>query len=186
MAADQLGGDRLDDPAEVEPALFFRHSGVKYDLKQEIAELVAQVRIVAALHGVGDLVGFLEGEGDDGLERLLEIPGASRPRGAQRRHDFEEAIDVARRLHVGGSALGAREEIGARTSPPRECVRARARSPRGPSACRRPACSPAGLRRDGKCPPAPARKCGRRRPCRRRRSPRSQNPWRRRTTSPCR
>ena len=46
---------------------------------------------------VGDLIGFLDRVGRDGREILLEVPRAARARRAQRRHDREQALDVAGR-----------------------------------------------------------------------------------------
>ena len=77
MAADQLGGDRLDDAAEVEQAGLLGHAGMKDDLQQEVAELLAQILGVAALDGVGDLVGFFDRVGRDRGEGLLEVPGTA-------------------------------------------------------------------------------------------------------------
>ena len=77
MAADQLGGDRLDDVAEIEQARLLRHPGVEDDLQQEVAEFVAQIFGVAALDRVGDFVGLFEREGGDRGEGLLEVPRAA-------------------------------------------------------------------------------------------------------------
>ena len=43
MAADKLGGDRLDHAAEIEHARLFRHPRVKDDLQQQVAEFLAQI-----------------------------------------------------------------------------------------------------------------------------------------------
>ena len=80
MAADQLGGDGLDHVAEVEGALLLRHAGMEDDLQQQVAEFVLEVGEVAAGDGVGHLIGFLERIGRDGLEVLLEVPGAAASR----------------------------------------------------------------------------------------------------------
>ena len=69
------------------------------DLEQEVAELVAQILGVAALDRIGDLVGLLDRIGGDGGEALLEVPRAAAFGVAQRRHDLDQAADVARRLH---------------------------------------------------------------------------------------
>ena len=95
VPADHLGGDGLDDAAEVECALLLRHLRVEHDLQQQVAELVAQIDQIAARNRVGHLVGLLERVGGDGLEILLEIPGAAGDRRPQRRHDFEQPGDVA-------------------------------------------------------------------------------------------
>ena len=43
---------------KLERALLLRHAGVKNDLQQEVAELLAQISEIAARDGVGDLVGL--------------------------------------------------------------------------------------------------------------------------------
>ena len=60
MAPHQLFRDRLNHVAEIEPAGFLGHSGVKHDLEQNVAQLVAQVVKIAARNGVGDLIGLLD------------------------------------------------------------------------------------------------------------------------------
>ena len=54
-----------------------RHARVIDDLQQEIAELVLEVGEIAALDGVGDLVGFLDRVGRDGLETSARDPTGS-------------------------------------------------------------------------------------------------------------
>ena len=80
MAADELGGDRLDDAAEIEQPRLLRHAGVKDDLQQQIAELVAQIRDLAALDRVGDLIGFLDRDRGRSTRRSARGPTDSRPR----------------------------------------------------------------------------------------------------------
>ena len=57
--------------------LLARHLRMEHDLEQQIAELVLEVREVAALDRIGDLVRLLEGVGRDAREGLLAIPGAA-------------------------------------------------------------------------------------------------------------
>ncbi len=99
MAADQLARDALDDVAEIERAGLLGHPGMEHDLEQKVAELVLEVEKIAARDRVGDLIGFLDRVGRDGREILLEVPRAARARRAQRRHDREQALDVAGRMH---------------------------------------------------------------------------------------
>src|SRR5207249_1714066 len=49
---------------------------------------------------LGHLIGFLDGVGGDAGKILLEVPGASRDRRAQRRHHLDQAKNVAGRFHV--------------------------------------------------------------------------------------
>ena len=104
MTANELGRDRLDDPAEIKEPGLLRHARVKDHLKQEIAEL-SRKSSVARVDRVGDLVGFLERVGGDRGEGLLDVPGAAGYRIAQRRHDVDKALNVARRLHGKGQKL---------------------------------------------------------------------------------
>src|SRR5271154_4444782 len=181
MPTDQLGGDRLDHVAEFEAALLFRHTGVEDDLQQEIAEFVAQIREIAALDRVGDFIGFLEREGDDRGEGLFEVPRTAGPTGPQRRHDFDQASNFARRLHFKKAPPLARARSAGRRPRTAHLLTAKARSPRGPWAYPRRACSHAGPRPDARCRRGRARRYVRTRPCRRRRWRRSRSPWRRRT-----
>ncbi len=47
------------------------------DLQQQVAQFVLQVVHIAALDGVGYLVGFFDGVGRDGREGLLPVPRAA-------------------------------------------------------------------------------------------------------------
>ena len=128
MAADHLARDRLDDAAEVEAPFLLRHPRMKDHLQQQVAEFVAQVAEIAALDRVGDLVGLLDRVGRDGRESLLEVPRAAGPRRPQRRHDLDEAADIARWLH--GEVRSSRVSALARranASGPRRAAAAKAR-----------------------------------------------------------
>ncbi len=99
VAADELGGDRLDDAAEIKQPRLFRHAGVKDDLQQEVAKLLAQIFRRAALDRVGDLIGLFDGVRHDRSERLLDVPWAPVHGIAQGRHDLDQAANIAGRLH---------------------------------------------------------------------------------------
>ncbi len=99
MPPDHLARDRLDHVAECERALFFRHPGVKHHLQQEVAEFVAEIVEVAARDRIGDLIGLLDGVGRDARKVLFEVPRAAGAGRSQRRHDVEQAFDVAGRGH---------------------------------------------------------------------------------------
>ena len=94
MAPDELSRDGLDHVAEREGPLFLGHAGMENHLEQQIAQFVPQIREIAALDGVHDLIGFLEGVGRNRREILLQIPGAAGPGRAQGRHDLQEPRDV--------------------------------------------------------------------------------------------
>ena len=74
---------------------------MEHDLQQEVAELVAQIVEVAALDGVGHLIGLFDRIGRDGRKILLQVPRAAGAGRAQRRHDLDEARDVGGGLHGG-------------------------------------------------------------------------------------
>ena len=94
MAPDELSCDGLDHIAEREGPLFLGHAGMENHLEQQIAQFVLQIREIAALDGVHDLIGFLEGVGRNRREILLQIPGAAGSGRAQGRHDLQEPRDV--------------------------------------------------------------------------------------------
>ena len=108
MAPDQLGGQRLDDVAEIEGALLLCHPGVENDLQKQIAQLVLQARKIIARDGVRNLIGFLKRIGSDRPEILLQVPRAARSWRAERRHDLKQARNVTGWLHRGGRVAGAR------------------------------------------------------------------------------
>ena len=117
MAADELGGDGLDHAAEIEQARLFRHARVKDDLQQQVAKLLAQILGAAALDCVGDFVGLFDREGGDRGEGLLNVPGTAGDGIAQRGHDFDQAPDIARRLHGKANSHPRRPGTQARGRP---------------------------------------------------------------------
>jgi hypothetical protein len=52
------------------------------DLEEHVAELVAQLGVVAGVGGIGELVGLLDGVRDDRALVLLAIPRALAPQAA--------------------------------------------------------------------------------------------------------
>jgi hypothetical protein len=94
MAPRHLVADRRNDVAEIERAGLLGHTRMKHHLQQQIAELVLQVVHIAAIDGIGDLVGFLDGVWGDSGEGLLQVPGAAGLRVAQVGHDGEQVVDV--------------------------------------------------------------------------------------------
>ena len=77
MTPHELGGDGFDDAAEIKQARLFRHAGVKDDLQQKVAKLLAQIFRFPTLNRVGDLVGLFNGEWRDRGEGLLDVPRAA-------------------------------------------------------------------------------------------------------------
>ena len=100
VPANELFRDGRDHVAEIERALLLRHAGMERDLKQQVAQLFAQVGKIAASDRVGHFIGFLDRVGGNGREILLEVPGAAGARRAQRRHDLDQPCDVAGWFHA--------------------------------------------------------------------------------------
>ncbi|MNE40294.1 hypothetical protein D3C80_1342960 [compost metagenome] len=108
MAADQLAGDAVDHAIELETPLLAGQLAVVDHLEQQVAELARQVGEVAALDGVGHLVGLLEGMRDDARIVLLEVPRAAVLRVAQASHQVQQVVQLVRRhlrLPSGCAAL---------------------------------------------------------------------------------
>src|SRR3954454_7446489 len=99
MAPDKLFAQRLHYIGKVEGALLLGHTGMKNDLKEEVAKLLAQICEIAARDGVGDLVGLLNRIGRDGREILVEVPRTARPGSTEGRHDLKKMGNVAGRAH---------------------------------------------------------------------------------------
>lgn len=104
MAANQLAGDAIDHRIELEAPLFPRQLRVVDDLEEQVAQLFAQVVEVAALDGVGHLVGFLEGVRDDGRVALLQVPRATVLRVAQPGHEVKQVVELMHPWHPRGHA----------------------------------------------------------------------------------
>lgn len=75
MAADHFRRDAFHHVAKGERSCLLGHARVVDDLKQQIAQFLLQIDEVAPSDGVGNLVGFFQRVGCDGLE---SAPG---PRG---------------------------------------------------------------------------------------------------------
>jgi len=109
VAPHQLGLDGRRDLIEGERARLLGEARVEDDLKQQVAELIAQALEIAARDGIGHLVGLLDRVGRDRREGLPEVPRAAGPRVAQARHDREEPVDRARgRAHSVGAPVTRR------------------------------------------------------------------------------
>ena len=101
MAADHFGDHGFDHVIKCEASFLGCHLCMIDGLQQQIAQLVAEVGLVAALDRIGHLIGFLDCVGRYGREILLQVPGAARDWSPQRLHDSAEGGNVAR-IHGGG------------------------------------------------------------------------------------
>ena len=77
------------ESATRESALVRFDLGEEHALEQEVADFAPQRGVIAAIDRIENLVGFLEHESAQRLDRLLAIPRAS-ARPAQARHDVDE------------------------------------------------------------------------------------------------
>jgi hypothetical protein len=87
--AEVYGGSNI---GEAKQASFFGDPRMKDDLEQQIAEFVAQGRVVFSGDRVGNFIGFFDGVWRDGRKGLLAVPFAASHRITQSRHDPEKAI----------------------------------------------------------------------------------------------
>ncbi|MNN35448.1 hypothetical protein D3C81_1492980 [compost metagenome] len=93
MAANQLAGNAVHHAIELETPLFPGQLAVVDHLEQQVAQLTLQVLEIAALDGVGDLVGFLDGVGNDTRVVLLQVPRAAVLRVAQTGHEVQQVFE---------------------------------------------------------------------------------------------
>ena len=99
MPPDHLARDRLDYIAERERVFLFSHAGMKHHLQQEVAEFLPEIIEVTAGDGVSNFIGLLDCVGRDRREILLKVPRATSAGRPKRRHDLEQARNIARRGH---------------------------------------------------------------------------------------
>ena len=119
MPAHQLAIQMVQHLGNGEMALVGRHLRIKQHLQQQIAQFLGQVRKVAPLNGVEDLVGLFQRVFADGIEGLFAVPGAAVGR-AQPRHDGHRLLKQAPppapdRLRVCGAEACAVELSGGRS-----------------------------------------------------------------------
>ena len=94
MASHQLAGDAIDHLGKVEMAILAPQLAVVDDLKQQIAQLVAQLRKIPPGDGVGDLVGLFQGVGHDAGVVLAQVPGAAVLGIAQPGHEVQQVVEL--------------------------------------------------------------------------------------------
>ena len=105
VAVDHLVRDGLGDIVKGEQSGLFSHLRVEDDLQQQIAKLLTQVHRILPLNRVSNFIGFFDGEGDDGFERLLDIPRAAVFCVAQLAHDVEDAVQTVAGGKCGDGVL---------------------------------------------------------------------------------
>ena len=78
MPAAQFLRDAVYNIFKGEKRLFARHLRVKHHLKQHVAQLISDLRKIFGSYRISQLVCLFNGVGDNRVEVLLQIPGASR------------------------------------------------------------------------------------------------------------
>ena len=105
VTPDHLGGYGLGHISKCKGTLLLRYARVIDHLQQQIAQFVLQLRHVSAFDGVGDLVGFFDGVGSYGPERLFQVPRTTGARCPERGHDGQQIGDRFSRLVVHSAAF---------------------------------------------------------------------------------
>src|ERR1700691_2343398 len=90
----EFGVNAFGNVCKPKPAALLGQPRMKHDLKQQIAELRTQLLRLAALDGVGHLVGFLNGEWRNAGESLRLIPRTAALRIAQSRHQRKQRLET--------------------------------------------------------------------------------------------
>ena len=104
VAADQLLAAVLGDRGEVARAALLEQQRQEVDLEEDVAELVEQLRVVAAVGRVGELVGLLDRVRDDRALVLLAVPGALAPQAAGDLVEARERLGESRRRRRSAGA----------------------------------------------------------------------------------
>ena len=89
VAADQLGGHRLERRGDVEAAVVLADLREEHALEDQVTDLITESVGILAVDRVHDLGSFFEDEARQCLERLLAVPRTS-VRPAQSGHDFDQ------------------------------------------------------------------------------------------------
>ena len=96
VTAYELRADRAQRVADVEPSFIELDLGQEDAFEEQVADFPQQRGVVAAIDRVQHLVGLLQHEAAQRLDRLLAIPGTA-ARSAQPRHDVDERLELAPR-----------------------------------------------------------------------------------------
>ncbi len=113
VAADELLAAVLGDGGEVARAALLEQQRQEVHLKQDVAELVEELRVVAGVRGVGELVRLLDRVRDDRPLVLLAIPRALHAQAARELVEAAERLgDLGLRGHRGAKPRASRPRIG--------------------------------------------------------------------------
>src|SRR5204862_4073804 len=111
MAADELLAAVLRDLREVARAALLEQQGEEVDLEEDVAELVDELAVVAAVGGVGELVGLLDRVRHDRALVLLAVPRALPPQAPREVVEAAERVDDLLAGH-GGEATASPPSAG--------------------------------------------------------------------------
>jgi len=92
VAADQLFGDLRERVRDLEVPRVCLDLREEHPLEQEIADLAAQAVVVVAVDRVEHLIGLLEHESTQRLDRLFVVPRAA-ARAPQPLHDLDQSLE---------------------------------------------------------------------------------------------
>ena len=105
MPPHQLAVQMVQHVGNGEMAIVGGHLRVKEHLQHQVAQFLGQMRPVAALDGVEDLVGLFQRVFADGIEGLLAVPGAA-VGSAQPRHDLDRlGKQLSSSLRIGSQRI---------------------------------------------------------------------------------
>ena len=77
MPPDHFLGNGVSDITNIKRIMFRCHLAVEHDLEKQVAQFLLEVRHVATLNRISDLVSLLNRIGCDCREILLEVPCAA-------------------------------------------------------------------------------------------------------------
>ena len=101
MTPHQFAIERVKNVGDREVPFVGGHLRVEKNLKQKIAKFFGQVRKVAALDGVEDLVGLFQRVFADGVEGLFAVPGAAAGSAKARHNGYRLLKQRGRPRRVG-------------------------------------------------------------------------------------
>ena len=107
VTADELLAHVLGDLREAAGAALLEQQREEVDLEEDVAELVEELRVVAGVGRVGELVGLLDGVRDDRALVLLAVPGALHAQPARELVEASEGVGDVGPAH-GFRTLAAR------------------------------------------------------------------------------
>ena len=104
MPAHELVGDQLQRVGDLEVSGLRLELGEKHGLEDEVAQLLAERRVVVAIDRLDHLVGFLEHERLQRVDRLLAVPRTA-VGSAERRHDVDQPDELACRTRMSSTSV---------------------------------------------------------------------------------